>query len=428
VITRAAPLNVDSDSPSPDWLHAHIQHALEHLYDYVYLQDLPLADFTGKGGEGWNRGAALHRLLVETIERIKPPANTPAHNPLWRRYRYAFLRYIEAATVSQIVEELGISERQARRDNNRALEAIAGLLRERLGPLVPRDSRDDSAIPAGDDDAEEPADPASESARAPLEPAMPAATRLDEIVSSVVTTSRNLAAAKGVTIGVRTPTPPALVTLERTVVRQIVLTMVVGVVEIARPGDTIELAVTSESATATVVVTVPLATSHSTATRAGLDERLAFARKLGKPVGAIVADSRSEDGLRITLTVPGTPCLTVLLVDDNPGMLRLLKRYLSGSGYAVLEAQSASDAISIATDYQPDVITLDVMMPQRDGWEVLQTLRAQPRTRHIPVVVCSVLKERDLAESLGAAAVISKPITQEALLRSLARLRPDSGR
>src|SRR5579883_966550 len=109
-----------------------IQLALEHLYDYVYLQGHSLAPLIQSGAAGWNRGAMLHRLLLETIERLKPPPETPPHSPLWRRYRHAFMRYVEAKTVSEIAEELGVSDRQARRDNHDAVVAIAELLRERF--------------------------------------------------------------------------------------------------------------------------------------------------------------------------------------------------------------------------------------------------------------------------------------------------------
>src|SRR5258708_39463690 len=66
-----------------------VHDALEHLYDYVFLQSHPLNERLGNLPSEWNRGAALHRLLVETIEQLKPTSGTPAHSHLWRRYRHA---------------------------------------------------------------------------------------------------------------------------------------------------------------------------------------------------------------------------------------------------------------------------------------------------------------------------------------------------
>jgi CheY-like chemotaxis protein len=76
----------------------------------------------------------------------------------------------------------------------------------------------------------------------------------------------------------------------------------------------------------------------------------------------------------------------------------------------------------MARSLQPQAIALDAMMPDVDGWEILQALQADPATRHIPVLVCSVWEEPQLAFSLGAAGFLKKPITQRELLAALQRL------
>ncbi|MGH2460922.1 MAG: hypothetical protein ACRDIY_18860, partial [Chloroflexota bacterium] len=124
-----------------------VREALEHLYDYMFLESHPLARALAGEANGWQRGTALHRLLVETINRLKPPDGTPSHSPLWRRYRHAVLRYIEKATVLQIAEELGVSERQTRRDRQDAIVAVADLLEPRLGPALRADREGARAPP-----------------------------------------------------------------------------------------------------------------------------------------------------------------------------------------------------------------------------------------------------------------------------------------
>jgi CheY-like chemotaxis protein len=84
-------------------------------------------------------------------------------------------------------------------------------------------------------------------------------------------------------------------------------------------------------------------------------------------------------------------------------------------------AVDGTRALECAEAEQPAAIVLDVMMPGRDGWEVLQVLKSHPATRHIPVVVCSVLQERDLALALGAAELLVKPVARPDLLRALGR-------
>ena len=68
-----------------------------------------------------------------------------------------------------------------------------------------------------------------------------------------------------------------------------------------------------------------------------------------------------------------------------------------------------------------ELIVLDIMMPEQDGWEVLQRLRATPETRDLPILVCSVLNEPEIAQALGASDYLIKPVTQDALLTKVER-------
>jgi CheY-like chemotaxis protein len=114
---------------------------------------------------------------------------------------------------------------------------------------------------------------------------------------------------------------------------------------------------------------------------------------------------------------------TILVVDDNPDIVQLFQRFI-GRGYRLVQATIADEALRLAREIRPDVVTLDVMMPGVDGWEILEELKSDPETRHIPVVVCSVLREGTLALSLGAAAFVAKPINQQALRAALEQYRP----
>jgi CheY-like chemotaxis protein len=133
------------------------------------------------------------------------------------------------------------------------------------------------------------------------------------------------------------------------------------------------------------------------------------------------------DGEEIVLVLPPIPLHTVLVVDDNPDVVSLFQRYLRGEPYRVVQATSGEVAHRLATALRPDVLVLDVMLPSQDGWEGLQRLRDDPATRAIPVVVCSVLPERDLALSLGVAEFLAKPVMRTALIATLERWCPPRG-
>ena len=113
---------------------------------------------------------------------------------------------------------------------------------------------------------------------------------------------------------------------------------------------------------------------------------------------------------------------TVLVIDDEPGIQDLMTQHLSGRGYRVLAADSGDAGIEIARREKPQLITLDVMMDGSDGWDVLQSLKANPETASIPVVMVSILDREDKGFALGADDYITKPVDWDHMFSVLGRL------
>ena len=103
-------------------------------------------------------------------------------------------------------------------------------------------------------------------------------------------------------------------------------------------------------------------------------------------------------------------------------MISLYERFLQPQGYQVVALTDPAQAVERARQLSPYAITLDVMMPGRDGWTVLADLKNNSDTRDIPVIVCSILEEDEKGFSLGASDYLIKPILEEDLLNSLDRL------
>jgi CheY-like chemotaxis protein len=116
-----------------------------------------------------------------------------------------------------------------------------------------------------------------------------------------------------------------------------------------------------------------------------------------------------------------TPQIRVLFIDDHADTLQLYQRLLEGTRYHFLSATNARHGLTIAKNDQPQLIVVDVMMPQNDGWDMLAQLRVHPKTQHIPVLVCSIVPQQELAQALGAMEFLQKPISRENLLASLDR-------
>ena len=112
----------------------------------------------------------------------------------------------------------------------------------------------------------------------------------------------------------------------------------------------------------------------------------------------------------------------MLSIDDDPHVISLYERYLNPQGYHVVPLTDPAKAKERILELKPYAITLDIMMPNRDGWTVLTDLKSDPDTRDYPVVICSIMEQSDKGFSLGAADYLVKPILQEDLVQALDRL------
>jgi PAS domain S-box-containing protein len=117
---------------------------------------------------------------------------------------------------------------------------------------------------------------------------------------------------------------------------------------------------------------------------------------------------------------------TVLIIDDDADARRLLRTALAADGFRVEEAVDGTSGLEIARIVRPDAITLDILMPGIDGWEVLRRIRADESLADVPVIMLTVLHERQMALALGATEYVTKPIDR-AQLRSILRRHHDTG-
>jgi PAS domain S-box-containing protein len=117
------------------------------------------------------------------------------------------------------------------------------------------------------------------------------------------------------------------------------------------------------------------------------------------------------------------PSGTVLVIDDDPAVRTLMGRFLNREGFRVLEAADGETGLRLARESQPDVITLDVIMPGMDGWSVLAALKADPEVGDIPVLMVTIEDDRNLGFALGASEYLTKPVDRSRLVALLHRYR-----
>jgi len=146
---------------------------------------------------------------------------------------------------------------------------------------------------------------------------------------------------------------------------------------------------------------------------------------------ALTRPETEEDEAATPATPAANPNETgalILVIDDDAAARRIIGAYLTREGYRVVYAASGREGLAMAQEQRPDAITLDIMMPQVDGWSVLTSLKNTPELANIPVILVSIAGDKGLGFSLGAAASLSKPIDRGELMAALrTHLQEQSG-
>jgi len=380
----------------------HLRAALEHLHQSSFLAASPLCSWLPDAAAAPDirvRSQQLRRALLDAIELLRPGRPLPFGSREARSYEVLTLRYVEGMASVEIAEELGVSERQVYRDLRQALDQLLQLLR----PTPP-------ATRAGDDDRQDGDVLQDEMQRLVIQPR---GVDVAQTIAATVVSLEPLAGRHGVGIEYSAPADLPLASADEGLLKQTLAQALSLAIQSVSGGDP-QIRVHEEDNS--VVITLSFPTSGE-----ALNEALLGPLRVLAEVQHLGLTSKSEPGsASISLAVGIARPQAVLVVEDNEGAIELYRRYLAqADGWLVSGATDPRVAVDMARRTKPAAILLDIMMPRQDGWSLLQTLRAHPETENIPVVVCSVFADPELAAALGADAYLTKPVSRVQLLTAL---------
>ncbi len=384
-----------------------VKHALVNLYDPIYLQNSVLIALLREASVQIVPGQeakALRKVLVEAMDDLRPGGNTPLRSAGHRSYAALRGRYVDQLEIEELASNLGIGERQLRRELRSGLEAVAAAVARRLQRQPALDPP--VAVPLAETRPVQAEIEALDSRQGPV--------NLCTEVRNVQALVASLARDRDSTMHDRVEPESVVVRTDRVVLRQALLALYSWAITRQR-GQVFEARV---SETGDNEAVFELACLGSGGQPNGKSELPVLDELLQALQGRLEIAS-VPDGQAVRLFLPCAPLLTLLLIDDNRGFHQLFQRYLSGLPVRVLGAYNASGGLALARSERPRVIILDIMIPDQDGWELLAMIQADESTRDIPVIICSVLAQEALARSLAVAGYIRKPVTQAMLLSAL---------
>jgi signal transduction histidine kinase/DNA-binding response OmpR family regulator len=150
-------------------------------------------------------------------------------------------------------------------------------------------------------------------------------------------------------------------------------------------------------------------------------------RVADRKVPAAAAAGTAAESITIKPAGKVEPVATVLVIDDDPNACELMARGLSKENFKVVTAPTGEEGLKVARELRPDVITLDVLMPGMDGWAVLRSLKSDPELCEIPVIMITMMDDKEMGHTLGAADFLPKPIERDRLVSTLRKFRHKPG-
>jgi CheY-like chemotaxis protein len=390
-----------------------LSEGLTHLYDPTY--EPPPLIWQVTGCQPQQGVEAVQAVLIQAIEALKPTSEIPKTARIRRFYQLLFCRYIQELTQVETALHLDITPRHVRREQQEAIHVLARYLWGQKFAEVPTtdDSLNQSLAETG-------VAPQSVTWRsqvqqelASLQQNTPGAVAdVGATMDGILKLGRALTSKHGIELEINLAQPNLMAVIHPSALRQVLITAIEKLVQHMSGGE-IRLWAKREATQIKITVTGQPANPHDLPHSNLIQEIVTMQ---GGSVEIHTADNRIVFELGL---LSADKDVTVLVVDDNADLVNFYRNYTTGTRYQIIHLAEGTRLFETIADAPPDIIVLDVMLPNVDGWELLTYLYEHPDTRVIPVIICSVVKREELAEALGAALYLPKPVRRQQFIQAL---------
>ncbi|MCJ7739433.1 MAG: response regulator [Anaerolineae bacterium] len=392
--------------------------ALTHLYDPDYEPPVEMYELTLCSP---SVGATpVQATLIQTIQGLKPQDDLPVDAHLRRVYEVIHNRFMLKLTQEKTAELMDISVRHL----NRVQRVAVHRLLQRLW-----ENRQSSPTPSSQGAGSAQVNPGFQALDwktqtrrelASLQASAPdAIADVSQTIAEALELQRPQLALHSIEAQIAFVQPGLIAAFHPSVLRQMLITAISRLIRF-RHSEPISIFAGLENANVRITITANLISEPMPMERDLIQDILA-------PEGAKVEAHFEGCHLFIRFRVPSVRGkATVLVVDDNADMAHFYRRATIGTRYHIVHIETGERLLDTVDSVSPDVIILDVMLPDIDGWQLLMQLHQNQTTRPIPVIVCTVVREQELALSLGAAQYISKPVRPREFIQALDRVLSES--
>jgi CheY-like chemotaxis protein len=378
--------------------------ALSNLYNPDYEPTELIAAVTGC--DLLAGPTPVQAALLRAIEALKPESPSPYDSHLRRVYEVIHSRFVLKLTQEKTAELLDISVRHLNRVQREAIHTLAQRLWWQHATGSPPDMQE-PPLQGTDWQTQSQRELASLRASAP-----DVVSDVAQVIENVLALRASLSTAEGLSVRAGFIQPGLQAAIHPSILQQVLITAAGRLVRL-HAGEPVTIFADLEDGKIKITLMGALPA-------AGVPDADGFVRDLVIPEGVSVDVSyeRGHVFVRIRVVAVGGK-VTVMVVDDNSDMVHFYRRATTGTRYEIIHMADGQALLDALQNTLPAVIVLDVMLPNIDGWTLLMRLHENPRTRSIPVIVCTVIREEELALSLGATLYLAKPVRPRQFLQAL---------